>query len=307
MGHRISPFLIALLIGWQPAWGGIQPIYFQQEVRPSAIWGFMPPWVLPLHMPNGPFLITRGTGFNEIHGAGNAQAAACTAFVAGDGRYIHGGGELALQSWGTLTGISLVGPAKAANPYVSASYVDYFGPGDDIRPWRLGNSLVMEANVSVPFVRYNGQDVGYVQYSIVLEDTATGKLVWWVWQVYDNRPGIAAEFVGVDSTPDGGGHPYLVTSFGDNLLYSRPRPGTSPLQHAPWSGFKWFGSQVTRDDLIAGLDAMRTMAPSHGDLSGDPGNYRLRAFYFYPELYLRTQNSNARICAASQGALLRAE
>ena len=298
-------FLVALIPPWTTAWSGTQLIYLQQEVRPSAIWGFMPPWDLPRYMANGPFLITRGTGFNEIHRQGNAQVAACTGFVAGDNRFIHGTGELALQSWGPATGISLVGPARTASHYLSGGYVDYFGPGDDIMPWKLGNALVLEANAIVPFARYNGGDVGYVQCSLLLEDTASGKLVWWVWQVYDNRPDIAAEFVGVDITPDGGGYPFVVTTFGDNLLYSTLRPGTNNLQHAAWSGFKWFASRVTRGNLSAGIAAIRASSRAHSDLSIDPAKYRVRAFNFYPELYLRELSSTARICTASQGALLR--
>ena len=78
-------------------------------------------------------------------------------------------GPMVMQSYGRRTGISLSGPAKADDPYISALYVDYFNTGEDIRPWRDANALVLEANVVVPRVQLNPGDVGYVQYSMLLE------------------------------------------------------------------------------------------------------------------------------------------
>ncbi len=237
-------------------------VYSQQEVAPSAIWGYMPPWNIPIYLSGGPYLITRGVGFDEIHQPGDPQQVQCTGFVADDKRYIHGTGPMVMQSFGRNTGISLSGPAKTSDPYISALYVDYFNTGEDIRPWRDANALVLEAKVAVPYVQLNSGDVAYVQYSILLEDATSGKYIWWVWQVYDVRSTQPHEFLGTDVTPDGGDFSYVLTTFAANgLTYSTTSAGSAKFQHAPWNTPQTYSSKITRQHFQNGVNAIATSFP----------------------------------------------
>jgi hypothetical protein len=304
---KIAAFVYALTAGGLAA-SGTTLIYSQQEVNPSAVWGYMPPWNIPIYVSGGPYLITRGVGFNEIHQTGDRQEVECTGFVAGEERHIHGTGPMVMQSYGRKTGISLSGPSKTDSPYISALYVDYFNTGEDIRPWRDANTLALEANVAVPQVQLNARDVGYVQYSILLEDATTGKYIWWVWQVYDVRSTQPDEFLGVDVTPDGGHFSYVATTFAsDGLAYSTTSAGSAEFQHSPWNIPQWYSSKITRQNFQNGVNAIAASFPEYSSLSRNPEDYKLRAFYFYPEIYLGNLASEARICTQSQGAILRTE
>ncbi len=297
--------LIYALTASTIGFSGTTLVYSQQEVAPSAVWGYMPPWNIPIYLSGGPYLITRGLGFNEIHQPGDPRQAQCTGFVAADKRYIHGTGPMVVQSFGRQTGISLSGPSKTNDPYISALYVDYFNTGEDIRPWRDANTLVLEAWVTVPQVQLNGGDVGYVQYSILLEDATSGKYIWWVWQVYDARSAQPHEFLGTDVTPDGGEFSFVLTSFASSgLAYSTTGAGSAEFQHSPWTAPQSFSSKITRQNFQNGVKAIAASFPEYSSLSRKPEDFKLRAFYFYPEIFLDNLASNARICAQSQGAIL---
>jgi hypothetical protein len=304
---KLAIFVCAFAIN-SSAVSGTTLVYTQQEVNPSAVWGYRPPWNIPIYLSGGPYLITRGVGFDVIHQQGDRQEAECTGFVAGENRYIHGVGPMVVQSYGRQTGISLSGPSKTDDPYISALYVDYFNTGENIRPWRDADTLVLEANVVVPLVQLDVGDVGYVQYSILLEDAASGKYIWWVWQIHDNRTTQPAEFSGVDITPDGGDFAYVATTFAPSgLAYSTTSTGSATFQHSSWNIPQWYSSKITRQNFQDGVNSIATRFPQYSSLSRNPIDYKLRAFYFYPEIYLGHQASNARICAQSAGAILRTE
>ena len=284
-------------------------LYVQQEVNPSAIYSYMPPMRIPTYLLGGPYLVTRGLG-DDIYFPTHDYKADCVGFVA-PGRYIHGNDKLVLQSYGMQTGIGLAGPAKTNNAndhYISALYVDYFSPGDDVRPWHDAESFILEAQVSVPVFRLKAGDIGYIQYSVLMEDTSSDQFVWWVWQLYDNRPEKSLEGVGVDITVDGGDYSYVTTTFAPNLLYSTTSPHSTSFQHGAWEELRWFGSAITRQNFERGIDKLIQQFPKNARLSRNPEDYRLRKFYFYGELYLQdSKSSTSKICAQSYRALLKSE
>lgn len=285
-------------------------VYLQQEVKSSAVFDYMPPLDTPIYLPNGPYLITRGLG-DSIYYSRNPLTGLCTGFIV-DSNHRHGKNQLILQSKDGRVGISLAGPSAIGDPnyhLISALYVDYFSTGDDIRPWLNTDALILQAYVSVPQVELEDGDIGYVQYSILLEDTQSHQFVWWVWQLYDNRLDKAYEGIGVDTTIDGGGYSFVATAFAETgLQYSTTMLGSTYFQYVPWKELAWFGSKITRQNFINGVNAIIAAYPQNAGLSSNPDNYLLRKFYYYSEIYLQHPlTSKSRICTQSYRALLRTE
>ncbi len=194
-------------------------------------------------------------------------------------------GSTAVQMYGNYAGIQVhtySAPSHPDSNLANAQISYQWSESDNEHPWNYDSSIMaMRFNLQVPTVWVEGGAVAYSNAILLLEDTSTGKKVWYIVNMYDTRDmSIFKEYIGWDS---GTNIPMIITYFGHGTRYTYIPSNSATSTDKTWSDWKFFEFFVSRNNLTWAVNDVNSQY-SMG-LSTDPNNYIILLMTIQGEIY----------------------
>ncbi|MGC2224033.1 MAG: fibronectin type III domain-containing protein [Methylocella sp.] len=148
-------------------------------------------------------------------------------------------------------------------------------------------SLVWSIRLQIPTAYTNGTAVAHADGYVLLQDTKSGKHIWYGANIFDTRgTAVAVDTKMMDSDINGVGTnwPIIIGVAGVNGVYTSNPNGSAPFQSKPWRGFKSFSFSIPYAKMKSTIQTLKAKYASLASLSGDPADYVLLAANFDPEM-----------------------
>jgi hypothetical protein len=199
-------------------------------------------------------------------------------------------GSEAVQFQGDTFGIELHSDSVlplGAGSYLIPALIDYeFNKTNPPHPFTVqSKSLVWSIQLQIPTAYTRGPAVAYAVGYVLLQDTKSGKDIWYGSAIFDTR-GTAAESMMMDLNQNGvgTGFPIVGGVMGVNGAYTSNPNGSARFQSRPWRGFKSFSFSIPYAKMKSTIQALKAKYASLASLSDDPADYVLLSMNVNPEM-----------------------
>lgn len=212
-------------------------------------------------------------------------------------------GSTAVQAGGNTVGFlidsaSLVAPGTGSGTLFPIVAQENFPASRQFRPFsEPGKMLVYAMQAQIPYAKgegscgLSGSACAYATLYFDIQDVTSGLNFWYGATLFDTRGtpnGLG--FLGETINYDGNTQQAIIgavvnLSAAEGALFTTALPTSKGFQSQTWVGYKAFQFAMTADNLRNAIQAVKATFPQqYGNLSGDPGNYRVFHFNFNPEV-----------------------
>ena len=143
------------------------------------------------------------------------------------------------------------------------------------------------SRLQIPTAHTNGTAVAHAVGYVLLQDTKSGKNIWYGANIFDTRgTAVAVDTIMIDADNNGVGTnwPIIMGVAGVNGAYTSNPNGSAPFQSNPWHGFKSFSFSIPYAQMKSTIQALKAKYASLESLSDDPADYVLLSAKFDPEM-----------------------
>jgi hypothetical protein len=159
-----------------------------------------------------------------------------------------------MNSWDLPTGLPLAG-----------SYLSYTFSPNTVKPYARGanSSIVFGQQMQIPQVYVQGAGArAYTGQGFTVVDPVTGRYFWFLPKIFDSVANSNFEGVAFDD----GTAAYVGTYFGTNRKYLTVSNGSSLSTSQAYSGWRWYGYEVSYAQMSTMLQDLNDWLTQHCDL-----------------------------------------
>ncbi len=202
-------------------------------------------------------------------------------------RGVNNYGSSALQMYHYSIGVMIntFQVSTYPNYYISNGQVFYhWSDSENVHLWSDNSSIVtMHFNMVVPDAYVQGDAIAYTNAALLLKDTASGKELWYVVNIFDTRgEGAFVEYVTQDS-PQDTSLPMIITYFGSGTRYAYRWINSSYSTGGTFSDWRFYEFCINTDNFTAAINDENTNYSA--GLSTNPSDYVIVSLIIEAEIF----------------------